>query len=267
MSWIRALCARGLAVNLGSLGSESRGACLQWMLAVDGEGDKTSGEGSSASRGSCLGFEFWMVKEKAHPAKPFHAAASSGQISFKNRSWCPTAPVPPRLPTTSCGTGTKPRKSCCRERPNNRNADGSSEKGLLCHGMSLKQPILCGVPFSHRSPSPGLGKLWLCPPEQELPCPHACGGERVCLWLCCCEPGNATDLATSAITTTPPAASAARVFVLSDERTRDVHMTPLICLFYEYTPLSSSLPLSFPETILTPIPIKENIKITFSIIP
>lgn len=67
------------------------------------------------------------------------------------------------------------------------------------------------------------------------------------------------------ITTIPPAISAAYVFVLSDERTLHLHTMQFICLFYKYTPLSSSLTLSFPEIILTPISIKENIKITFSI--
>lgn len=46
---------------------------------------------------------------------------------------------------------------------------------------------------------------------------------------------------------------------------QDLHTVQFICLFNNYTPLSSSLALSFPEIILTPISIKENIRLTSSI--
>lgn len=78
---------------------------MQWTFAVDGGGDKTSGKSASASplaveeaQGGYLGFEIWMVKEKTYPAKPFHTAASSGKISFKNRFLHPTAPALPLSP-------------------------------------------------------------------------------------------------------------------------------------------------------------------------
>lgn len=70
---------------------------LQRTFAVHGGGDKTSGEGASASplpaeenQGGYLRLDSRMVKEKALPAKPFHTAALSRKISYEQVSVSPS---------------------------------------------------------------------------------------------------------------------------------------------------------------------------------